>query len=310
MKELFNSNEILNELEIAKKDRRPWIGKGAIANISEYFSITELETLIAQTSIWTPETLQVFLDTNAIPPNELFFPQQASQGTKPALNAQKLKDALNLGSSIILNDISGLSTGVMKIREALADKTNGKLECNLYYSQKNHQAFSVHYDVHDVFAIQVTGKKHWQVFDKSVEYPINHPQFTAKRHMNPKEIQSHPILDFVFEPGDIVYIPSGFLHHAACREGHSLHLSFGLVEMIGLDVISIAFEHAVKEDFFRTPLKTILRDKRALEPYLLKWAKQIKNLSNDKNFKKQIELSLDNFRYPAEKVQFGAKEED
>ena len=169
------------------------------SKLFDNYSLKEFEILLNQTGIWTPDRLQVLFDNKPISQNDLFVSEQNTVGVKPALNPRALQDALSRGSSIVLNDIAGLSSGVMKIREVLSNWTGGKLDCNLYFSQKDHQAFPVHYDVHDVFAIQVEGKKHWQVFDKGVDYPINHPQFTAARLNNPAVLQNSPILDFEFE---------------------------------------------------------------------------------------------------------------
>tara|TARA_Y100000588_G_C14196450_1_gene900453 strand:+ start:370 stop:1329 length:960 start_codon:yes stop_codon:yes gene_type:complete len=306
MEELFKCPSLIEEIRVARENRQPWIGKGAIKDISGFFSYGQFEALLNQTGIWAPGRLQVVLDNKPIPQSDLFPPQQNTTGGGNALNTQVLENALKRGSSIILNDISGLSPGVMQIREFLANWTMGKLDCNLYYSQKDHQAFPVHFDVHDVFAIQVEGKKHWQVFDEYAEYPINHPHFTNARYMNPQNVQGSPILDFVFEEGDLLYIPSGFPHHASCREGRSLHLSFGLVEMLGMDVISQAFEYGIKEKFFRTPLNKILREKDPIDFYLRKWAKQVKDLATDPDFKKRLEANLENFRYRADHIDLGS----
>ena len=310
MEEFFKSQALIDEIEAARKNRQPWIGKGAIKNISNYFCYEEFVALLNQTGIWAPGRLQVLLDNKPTPQSDLFPPQQNTTGTGNALNTQVLTDTLKRGGSIVLNDIAGLSPGVLEIREILGRWTEGKVDCNLYYSQKDHQAFPVHFDVHDVFAIQVDGRKHWQVFDEYAEYPINHPYFTNARYMNPQNIKGPPILDFVFEEGDLLYIPSGFLHHASCRESRSLHLSFGLVEMLGMDVISQAFEHAINEKFFRTPLNAILREKDPVEFYLRKWAKQLKDLSTDPDFKKNIELNLKNFRYRADPLDLGPSENE
>jgi hypothetical protein len=309
MEDFFNSNDLFGEVQAAKRERRPWLGKGAIRNISAFYSFKEFETLINQTGIWTPDRLQVLLDNKPVPQNELFVSQQVTGGTRPALNTRVLIDALGRGSSVILNDVADLSSGITKIRNFLSNWTAGKLDCNLYYSQKDHQAFPVHYDVHDVFAIQVGGTKHWQVFEKGAEHPINHPRFTSTRLSNPENLQNSPILDFEFEPGDIVYIPSGYFHHATCRKGRSLHLSFGLVEMIGLDVISMAFEQAIEEPFFRTPLKTVMREKDPIDFYLQKWAKQVKNLSTDPVFRKRVNEYLDNFGNQADQLDLGSNKE-
>tara|TARA_B100001142_G_scaffold321773_2_gene368976 strand:+ start:389 stop:1321 length:933 start_codon:yes stop_codon:yes gene_type:complete len=310
MENLFNSDELFNEAQAAKRERRPWLGKGVIKNISAFYSFKEFETLINQTGIWTPERLQVFLDNKPLSHNDLFLSEQQTSGVKPTLNLKFLTEAIDRGSSVVLNDIAGLSAGLMQIRNFLSGWTGGKLDCNLYYSQKDHQAFPIHYDVHDVFAIQVHGNKHWQVFDKGQDYPINHPRFTTAKLKNPTGLKAGPILDFIFEPGDIVYIPSGYYHHATCRQGQSIHLSFGLVEMIGVDVISMAFEQSIEEVFFRTPLKMVMREKDPIDFYLQKWAKQVKDLSRKPEFKKRVEAHLDNFSYRGDRLDLGSGEEE
>jgi len=302
---LIKNGTLLDKLKEARANRKPWLGKNAISDINHYFSVKEFEALINQTGIWNSDKLQVFIDNKQIPPNSLFQIQQTPKGAKYLLNASKLQDALSRGSSVVLNDVCELSQGIMEIREYFGAWTSGKLDCNVYFSQKGHQAFPIHYDVHDVLAIQVEGHKHWQIFDQGIEYPINHPIFLNRKQMNPAQERPAPLLDFIFEPGDLVYIPSGYFHHASCLEGKSLHLSYGLVEMIGIDIISLAFEMAMRETFFRTPVRNILRDQDPADFYLRKWAKQVTNLSRDPDFKKQFKENLENFKYKAEKVSIG-----
>lgn len=302
MKELIGDPSLIEELRNARRHRTPWLGKGAIRNVDSFFSVNDLEKLINQGGIWSPERLQVFLDNQPLPAQNIFQSKQTPAGPKPEISLRKLQEVLRRGCSVVLNDVCPVSPGVMKLREIFADWTRGKLECNVYFSQKDHQAFPIHYDVHDVFAIQVAGKKQWQIFSKATEYPINHPIFTNRKQMNAGDTAGPALLDFEFEPGDLVYIPSGFFHHAMCKEDRSLHLSFGLVEMIGMDVISLAFETAIREEFFRTPVNSMISEKDPVDFYLRKWAARIKDLSTDPEFKKLVAANLKSFRYRSEEL--------
>lgn len=306
MENFITNQTLLDQLKEAKANSRPWLGKNAMPDINDYFSVKEFESLINQTGIWNSEKLQVLIDNKQIPPNSLFQIQQTTKGTKHLLNASKLQDALNRGSSVVLNDVCELSQGIMEIREIFGTWTGGKLDCNIYFSQKGHQAFPIHYDVHDVLAIQVEGHKHWQIFTEGIEYPINHPIFLGRKQMNPAQKRPPPILDFIFEPGDLVYIPSGYFHHATCLEGKSLHLSYGLVEMIGMDIISLAFEMAMRDSFFRTPVKAFLRNQDPSDFYLRKWSKKVTDLSRDPDFKRQFKENLDNFKYRGKTISIRA----
>lgn len=304
MKAIIDNKTIIDEFCSARRERKPWLGKGVVTNIDAFFTMQEFEALVNQTGIWSPDKLQVVLDHQPIPPQNLFQSHQAHSGPKYEINTAVLQEAIARGSSLVLNDICGLSAGIMRIREGLADIISGKIDCNLYFSQKDHQAFPIHYDVHDVIAFQIEGTKHWQVFEQAIPYPINHPAFKSRKQMNPEASRKSPLLDFEFEPGDLVYIPSGYFHHATSRKGVSIHLAYGLIEMIGMDVISMAFERAMFDEFFRTPINSILREKDPFDFYLRKWSKKIKELSNDKEFKIQVEKNLASFGYKADKISF------
>lgn len=304
MKTVISNKTIIDEFSSALQERKPWLGKGAVENINTFFTMDEFRALINQTGIWSPDKLQAVLDHQPIPIQNLFQSQQAPSGPKHQVNTAVLQEALARGSSLVLNDICGLSTGIMEIREELAKITGGKIDCNLYFSQKDHQAFPIHYDVHDVIAFQIEGTKHWQVFEQAIPFPINHPAFKNRKQMNPEASKKSPLLDFEFEPGDILYIPSGYFHHATSRKGISIHLAYGLIEMIGMDIISMAFEKAIFDEFFRIPINSMLRETDPVDFYLTKWSKKIKDLANDKNFKVQVEKNLKSFRYKTDKILF------
>ena len=102
MKEFFDSKDLFNEVSAAKRDRRPWLGKGAIKNISAYYSLKEFEILLNQTGIWTPDRLQVLFDNKPISQNDLFVSEQNTVGVKPALNLRAVQDALRLLHAILM----------------------------------------------------------------------------------------------------------------------------------------------------------------------------------------------------------------
>ena len=79
--------------------------------------------------------------------------------------------------------------------------------------------------------------------------------------------------------------------------------------MIGLDVISMAFERAIEEQFFRTPLKMVMKEKDPIDFYLQKWAKQVKNLSTDPIFRKRVNEYLDNFGNQTDRLDLGSNKE-
>ncbi len=52
-------------------------------------------------------------------------------------------------------------------------------------------------------------------------------------------------------PGDLLYIPRGYYHDALADSEGTLHISFGVTHVIGMDLLSLLLDHAVADPLFR-----------------------------------------------------------
>ncbi|HSI44605.1 MAG TPA: cupin domain-containing protein [Methylophilus sp.] len=71
-------------------------------------------------------------------------------------------------------------------------------------------SFGKHWDTHDVFILQLSGRKHWKVYQPTFEQPLAHQKSTNHK----AECPEIPVLDNVLEAGDLLYIPRGWWHEA------------------------------------------------------------------------------------------------
>jgi len=94
---------------------------------------------------------------------------------------------------------------------------------NAYLSYTGNGTFGKHWDTHDVFAIQLFGRKRWQVFAPTFALPLSHHTSESFPQTNIGVAQ----LDLVLEPGDVLYLPRGWWHQAIPLNEPSLHLSVG-----------------------------------------------------------------------------------
>jgi ribosomal protein L16 Arg81 hydroxylase len=182
----------------------------------------------------------------------------------------------------------------------LVDFGGGKVESNLYYSQPGHQAFSVHFDVHDVFAFQIEGRKRWRVYQQAHRFPINHLAFLSSDIAKHEKAKGPLSMEVVMERGDFIYLPAGYYHQAICTDSVSVHLSFSVIEMIGLDVISALFDKGVLEEFFRTPVARA--GDPPVEEYVELLAGNIERLVTSRPFIEALRQKLRSFPHPAGKV--------
>jgi lysine-specific demethylase/histidyl-hydroxylase NO66 len=135
--------------------------------------------------------------------------------------------------------------------------------CNAYLTPGHaSQGFAPHYDDIEAFILQVEGRKRWRVYaplngretlprissdDFVMEEPetvkvedSDDPDATANKYdgrlvdgMGRRKVLNDPVLDVVLEPGDLLYLPRGWIHQAVTpgRENeHSLHLTMSCMQ--------------------------------------------------------------------------------
>ena len=119
-------------------------------------------------------------------------------------------------------------------------------QVNAYYTPRSAQGLPVHHDTHDVFVLQVSGEKRWLVYEPALELPLRNQKYTAEMG-GPGE----PVHDLVLRPGDMLYLPRGWLHEALTSDSDSLHLTVGVNVVTWLDAFKAALEECGDEPGFR-----------------------------------------------------------
>ncbi len=94
---------------------------------------------------------------------------------------------------------------------------------NVYCSPANTQGFQCHYDLHEVFVLQVAGEKHWRVFRPTGDAPISSWRAEDSPHTS-----ASPYVDVVLGRGDVLYVPRGHWHYAIAQNSTSLHVTVGV----------------------------------------------------------------------------------
>ena len=89
-------------------------------------------------------------------------------------------------------------------------------------TRRRTRASRAHYDVHDVFVLQVAGEKRWthpRAGARGTRCATSRGPTTAPRSRRGR--RSEPVIDTVLRPGDALYLPRGWLHAAeALGDGH------------------------------------------------------------------------------------------
>jgi len=153
---------------------------------------------------------------------------QTSEDTEALYGSSLFSPYLN-GCSIVVNHGDLLSPWIAAACEDL-QKTFPHAYANCYVTPPHSQAVPPHADDRDVFVIQLVGSKDWKVYG-IVPVPFPYPQEqVGKQGLEvPPPILNGPLaISTTLRPGDVLYMPRGFVHEASCSDSLSLHVTVAL----------------------------------------------------------------------------------
>jgi mannose-6-phosphate isomerase-like protein (cupin superfamily) len=129
-----------------------------------------------------------------------------------------------------------------RFASALARDMNTTVNINCYASWPAKQGFDTHYDRHDVFVVQVAGRKVWKVFEPTRRWPLE-----SERGPTSTPEGLTPSLECTLTPGDVLYVPRGHWHYALA-ETPSIHLTVGPTARTGIDFLAWLAERLTSTD--------------------------------------------------------------
>ena len=158
-------------------------------------------------------------------------PPNRSRGTERLIDPPSVFGAYADGATIVLESLHRYWPSLARFCRDLELALGHRLQVNAYITPPSSQGFDVHRDTHDVFVLQLSGSKHWIVYDRADEERV--------------------LIDQEIEPGDVLYIPIGFPHAAKTTAAASAHLTVGILTHDGRDVIREVLKAAQDEPVFQ-----------------------------------------------------------
>ncbi len=141
-------------------------------------------------------------------------------------------DAFAEGFTIVANHIARYWAPAAELCALLESELGHPVGCNLFLTPPEAVGFVPHYDAMDTFFVQIHGAKRWSVHTPVVELPFG----SAFDKPRPESLGA-PELDEELEPGDVLYLPRGWVHCGRTSDQPSLHLTFGVSPMRWMDLL-------------------------------------------------------------------------
>ena len=180
-------------------------------------SLGDLDHMVASLGLHA-SSLRMVRDGKTLPAGEYTTGgTRGVRGSEALVSAALVYERYQEGATIVLESLHRYWRPLTDFCRELEMSLGHRLQVNAYITPPGSQGFAVHRDDHDVFVLQVSGAKHWMVYDRN----------------DPDRV----LIDRPIESGAALYIPAGFPHAAKTAAAASAHLTVGILTHNAIDVV-------------------------------------------------------------------------
>ncbi|SDT07661.1 Cupin superfamily protein [Friedmanniella luteola] len=219
-------------------------------DFSDLLSADAVDELVSERGLRTP-FLRVAKNGTTLAERSFTAPGGVGAGVADQVSDDKLVDLFADGSTMVLQALHRVWPPVLAFCQQLAGELGHPVQANAYVTPPQNQGFSNHYDVHDVFVLQIEGEKRWQIHAPVLESPLRDQPWSDRKAAVAARAAEEPLLEAVLRPGDCLYLPRGFLHAATALGGVSTHLTIGVHSWT---------RYALAEQLLQQALRTVASD--------------------------------------------------
>jgi hypothetical protein len=166
----------------------------------------------------------------------------------PRLIPDSLTKHLREGATLVLDAVDELYHPIEELAAGLEHVFHEHVQVNMYAGWQTSRGFDLHWDDHDVFILQVTGRKLWRIYGETRRSPV-----MGDKAEKPANVDS-PLWEGMMEDGDLLYIPRGWWHVAMPQSEPTLHLTVGIHNRTGLDLLRWLQDRLRESESFREDL--------------------------------------------------------
>jgi ribosomal protein L16 Arg81 hydroxylase len=187
--------------------------------------------------------LRLALDGKSLPASSyLKHTRNARQTTAiPRLLSNELTKQLRQGATLVLDAVDELFRPLRELAEGLEYFFHEHVQINAYAGWQTSRGFDLHFDDHDVFILQVAGRKRWKVYGMTKPYPL------AQDRNSIEKPSANPVWEGMLQDGDLFYMPRGWWHLAEPLAEPTLHLTVGVHNRTGVDFLRWMVERVGKK---------------------------------------------------------------
>jgi lysine-specific demethylase/histidyl-hydroxylase NO66 len=196
-------------------------------SFTDLLDLAAVDELLSRRGLRTP-FLRIAKDGAVVEPTTFTTSGGAGAEIADQVSSDAVLRLFADGSTVVLQGLHRLWPPLIEFADQLAADLGHPTQVNAYITPPSSRGFSPHYDVHDVFVLQVAGEKHWTIHEPVLRDPLRTQPWEDRATEVAAAAQREPVIDAVLTPGDALYLPRGFLHSARALGEISAHLTIGV----------------------------------------------------------------------------------
>jgi len=238
-------------------------------DFTDLLDAAAIDDLVSRRGLRTP-FLRMAKDGTVLAASRFTRGGGAGAGVTDQAADDRILTELGGGSTLVLQGLHRTWPPVVDFATDLAAELGHPVQVNAYITPPENRGFAAHYDVHDVFVLQIAGHKRWYVHEPVVRNPLPDQPWQQHRAAVASRAAEQPLIDVVLEPGDSLYLPRGYLHSADALGQISIHLTVGVHPVTRHRLVRQLIARAQDDPALRTslPMGVDLGDSQVLAPEL------------------------------------------
>ena len=173
--------------------------------------------------------------------------------------------------SIKVYNFSNFFKPLQELDNQLTRFFHTEVSSNVYYTPSSSRCFDAHKDPYNILIFQCSGSKEWKIWNQ-----------------DGKEEQ------FTLNAGDMLVLPKNMEHMAWTDKSHSLHLTYGIHEILCKDILSSVFAKIKENGSPLNPALELEEKRRIFEERKLALIEELKAFNPFES--SQLERSLPNIK--------------
>ena len=150
------------------------------SGFDDLFSLDAVDELLSRRGLRTPF---IRLAKNGVVAPAARYTRSGGTGAQVAdqVADDRVLELFLDGHTVVLQGLHRLWPPLIDFAGALTTELGHPVQVNAYVTPRSSQGFSAHYDVHDVFVLQVAGEKRWRIHEPVHPAPLRDQPWTDHR---------------------------------------------------------------------------------------------------------------------------------